>query len=252
MKRIIFFIVLSSIAVFGFSQTNDYANGNGTIIDTKTFGNVQWTIRKHIQNVKIGNLAKKDNLIIYDMPSLNFTGKIIGNLKLNDNITVKQVAETEVHDTYFSWLLITVKNIEGWIFFGKSDSKRASYFAPYYRNRWEIVNTIEINNKVWRSRKILDQILAVWEVLNIRDKPGVVNTNIISKIIPSESNPQVNVIVIEATEERERIDNIDDRWLKIRHNNIEGWIFGGYASAERGGPKYYTPEALIDFGLNWY
>jgi hypothetical protein len=252
MNRIIFFAVFLNITIPGFSQAHDYANGNGTIIDTKIFENIQWTIRKHTQNVEIGDLAVESNLIIFENPSLKFNGRVIGNIKLNDTIMIKQVAETEINGEYFSWLFVNVNNMEGWIFYGKYNLDSASYFSPYYNNRWEIVDRIKINNKIWTCRRIHNETLSVFEVLNIRDNPGVINTNIISKIIPSKDNPQINVIIIEATEERETIDNITDRWLKIKYNNVEGWIFGGHASAERGGPKYYIPESLIYFGLGWY
>ena len=55
------------------------------------------------------------------------------------------------------------------------------------------------------------------------------------------------------TEETETIDGLTDHWLKIEYaSNKYGWIFGGYASVERGGPKYYIPEAMIIFDLSWY
>ena len=31
----------------------------------------------------------------------------------------------------------------------------------------------------------------------------------------------------------------------------DSWIFGGYTTVERGGPKYYLPEAIIAFDLTW-
>jgi hypothetical protein len=252
MNRIIIFVVFINISIPIFSQAHDYANGNGTIIDSKIFENIQWTIRKHIQTVITGDLADESILTIFDKPSLNFNGRVIGHIKLNENIMIKQVAETEINGEYFSWLFVNVNNMAGWIFYGKYDLNSASYSSPYYNNRWEIVDRIKINNKIWTCRRMNNQLISIWTVLNIRDKPGVIDTNIISKIIPSQDNPQINVVIIEATEEKETIDNKTDLWLKIKYKNIVGWIFGGYASVERGGPKYNTPESLIDFELGWY
>ncbi len=52
-----------------------------------------------------------------------------------------------------------------------------------------------------------------------------------------------------AVEEEDTVDGITDRWVQVSYKDYEGWIFGGHASAERGGPKYYIPEQLIAFDL---
>jgi hypothetical protein len=115
------------------------------------------------------------------------------------------------------------------------------------------LKTLVVDGKSWTARKMIYQTVAVWEVLNIRDKPGLAGTRIISKIIPPEvGSGQINLNVMEATEEMETIDGITDRWLKIKYNGVEGWVFGGYADVERGGPKYHTPESIIDFNLGWH
>lgn len=54
------------------------------------------------------------------------------------------------------------------------------------------------------------------------------------------------------TQEKESIDGESDFWLKIKYKDFEGWIFGGYASIERGGPKYYIPENIVIFDLSGY
>ena len=55
------------------------------------------------------------------------------------------------------------------------------------------------------------------------------------------------------TEETETIDGLTDHWLKVEYEPGKfGWIFGGYASVERGGPKYYIPEKTVIFDLSWY
>jgi uncharacterized protein YraI len=54
------------------------------------------------------------------------------------------------------------------------------------------------------------------------------------------------------TEETETIDGINDRWLKVNYNGIEGWVFGGYVDYERGGSRYLTPENIISDWLDYY
>jgi hypothetical protein len=239
--------------IFGFSQSNNYANGNGTIIETKIDGNIKWVFRKHIQRIQIGDLSRDVDLNIYDKPTVENTNAI-GKLKLNDYVKITQIAEGNISNNYYYWLNIsTDNNIYGWIFCGKYDNTYAQFMVPYFNNRWEIIDDIRIYNKKWTIRKMIAQMVSVWEVLNIRDKPGLIDTKVISKIIPpKDRSPQINLLVTEATEEKETIDGLTDRWLKINYQGVEGWIFGGYASVERGGIKYYIPEGIIDSKLGWY
>jgi hypothetical protein len=253
MRRIsMFLIVLANVAILGFSQSNNYANGNGTIVETKIIERVTWVFRRHIQNIKIGDLADDENLNIYDKPVLG-NGTIIGRLKLGDDINITQVAETIIANYYYYCVNISTNNINGWIFCGKYNYDFAEFSVPYFNNRWEITKKLSIGGKSWTIRKMISQLVSIWVVLNIRDNPGLIDTKVISKIIPPEiGGPQINLNVIEATEENETIDGLTDRWLRIKYNGVEGWIFGGYVSVERGGPKYHTPESIIYFDLSWY
>ena len=56
-------------------------------------------------------------------------------------------------------------------------------------------------------------------------------------------------VSVAVTEEEDTVDGITDRWVRVSYGDCEGWVFGGYTSAERGGPKYYIPEQLIAFDL---
>ena len=246
---IVFFLFVFNINLF--SQTNNYNNGNGTIIEIKTFNNQQWEIRKHIQKIQIGNLARKHNMPIYENHSQQ--SKIIYELKLDDYINISQIAQTNIGEQFYIWLKIDMdNNTSGWLFFGEYSSTKECSDIPYLNNRWEILYYIS-TNRTWTIRKMLVQGISVWEELNIRNKPGVIDTTVISKIVPPINQlPQVNLEILEATEETETIDGRNDRWLKIRYNGIEGWIFGGYTGTARGGPKYYLPESIIAFGLGYY
>jgi len=235
----------------GFSQPNNYANGNGAIIETKTDGNVKWVIRKHIQSLQIHELAS--DLDIYAKPVLG-DGPVVGQLKLNDKIKITQVAEAVVANTYYYCLNITTdKKVTGWIFGGKFDSKNPdiSWRVPYFNNKWEITETIKVGGKSWTVRKLpfAGQILGTTAV-NIRDKPGVTGTKVIGSIAPS-NNGMTIVEGTEATEEEDKIDGQIDRWLKITYKGVTGWIFGEYMGVERGGAKYWTPETIIMYAFIW-
>ena len=64
----------------------------------------------------------------------------------------------------------------------------------------------------------------------------------------SQINVQVEALAIEVNPDE------DSRcwWARITFDGKTGWIDNYYLSAERGGPKYYIPEAALDFDLGWY
>jgi hypothetical protein len=248
--------------------SNNYTN-NGSIISINNINNEEWIIRNHIQRIQLGDnykiegQIKKTNINIYQEPDLN-NSIIIGNLNSRDFINIEQVAEIKINNIYFVWLnIVTDNNIKGWIYFGKYDYDKALYNVPYFNNRWEILDYIYINDRIWTIRNMNNQQITIWnKIVNIHDKPGLIDTNIIARIIPPENIFSVIYLnIISATEEEENIDvdefieliYFTDRWLKINYNGIEGWIYGGYTSAvtnEEGVMlKYYTPENIISFHL---
>ena len=148
------------------------------------------------------------------------------------------------------WYNIKSDTMEGWICI--YSGYIAFFRDPYFDNRYEILEVIESAGKKWTVRSI-KQSLSVWENLNIRAKPGINGTNVVYTIRPGTTDPrQTNVEVIAITEERDTIDGKNNYWLKINYKDFTGWIFGGYASAERGGLKYYIPEDMVHFDLGWY
>jgi hypothetical protein len=245
----LFFVL--NIIILGFSQSNEYAGSNGTIITIENIGNTKWISRRHIQRIQIGDLRYRNNLDvkIYKEPDLG-VNNIIRQLNFGEYIDTKQVVEAIIENIYYIWLNIeTDNNINGWVFLGRYEYKNAQWMDPYFDNRWEITNYMKINDKIWTIRKMVGQNNSVWEVLNIRDKPGLINTRIVGKIVPPLNQfggrEILHFEVMEATEELDTIDGKTDRWLKINYNGVEGWIFGGYTGVERGGAKYYIPESII-------
>ena len=241
-----------------FSTTNNdypqpnYAHGNGTVIYAENIGNATRTLRRHIQRIQIGNfihisgLPKYENIQIYLYPELN-ESLIIGDLEHGDFINIEQILETSEENNYFSvWLYIRKDEaINGWIFIGEYEY-RSRWSVPYIDNRWEILEHISIDNRSWTIRR-LDGDVSVWDrTVEIRDNPGLVGTNTISKVItPVDALPLVHLNLIAATEEFDTINGIVDRWLKINYDGTVGWVFGGDVGVERGGPKYLLPDALL-------
>jgi len=258
MKKFIIFCLLL-ISQFAFAVPN-YKNGNGTIISNSEKNSVRATIRKCIiNNVKIGDLLEERNRTIYD--DYNFT-RSIGKLKDNDIINVLEVCTIEYFNKPKSnwnalsgelWFKIQLNNSTGYIC--KSSDFLGEGVDPYYENRYEIIEEIQTSKK-WTVRKI-KQDVSVWERLNVRDKPGLEGKKVFMlhdyDLESGGRSPQETYKIVAITEETETIDGLTDHWLKIEYVPGKfGWIFGGYTTVERGGPKYYIPENLIIFDLTWY
>jgi len=256
MRKIISFLVFVNIAVFAYSQPN-YANGNGTIIKVENAGNTTKTFRKHIQRIQIKEIFGIDgyfienDLNLYKNPEIN-GDEIVGKLNYGDFINIEQILEMNTGKKYLVWLNIRKDDgIKGWLFWGECETRLARSYAPYFNNKWEIIERINVGNKIWTVRKLETSFLI--SNCSIYDKPGLENKNKISEI--SESNSAYDnmswVGVIAVTEEEETIEGSADRWLKIKYEGIEGWIGGWGASAERGGLKYNIPEDYIELMLTW-
>ena len=257
MKKSILLIILFSISQIVFPNPN-YKNGNGTIITSSEENGVKTTIRKCIiNNIKIGDLLQEKNRTIYE--DFNFN-KTVGKLKDNDNINVLEVCTIEYlnkpNDRWGNpagelWYKIQLGNVIGCIC--KSPDSLGEFTEPYYDNRYEIIEEIQTSKK-WTIRK-LKQEISVWVRLNVRDTPGLDGKKVflLHNFEEGTRSPQENHTIVAITEETETIDGLTDHWLKIEYEPGKfGWIFGGYATVERGGPKYDIPENTIIFDLSWY
>lgn len=225
----------------------NYENGNGTIISSKKIGGAQTIIRKcEVNDILIGDLLSEENRSIYN--SVVF-GREIGYLRDNDRVNVKEVCTIAYVDSSSElWYKIETDTIEGWLKVNYS-----SYYDPYYANRYEIIDYIH-GTRNWTVRKMKQEI-TVTEKLNVRDKPGLEGNKIflLHDFEEGSRTPFESHNIIAMTEETDIIDGIEDYWLLVEYEkNKYGWIFGGYASQERGGPKYYIPEKVVRFRLSWY
>ena len=269
-KYLLFFFLIFNVIFFGYSQSNNYANGNGSIIEERVEGSSIYIFRRHIQNLEIGDLSRAKNLIVYDKP-YSENGNIIDRLERGVVINITQIVEVITANIYSYWVKINTDNItDGWIFGREGGYNDALSGIPYFENRWEILDVIQDGEKIWTVRKLIpSQVVIRWryrneirDIINIYDKPGFEDKNIISKITRPENwwsgdvTDNILVTPISATEETERIEAIinewPDRWIKINYDGVEGWIFGGFTDVNRGGHKFYTPENIISFTFGWY
>ncbi len=245
MKNIITTIMLLIFTPLLWSQSNDYDGGNGHIIESWQDGDTAWVIRKNEQHIQMGELANIQSFQVYSALSLE-TRELVYELSLGDYIDVMKIAIGKNQNTgnVSSWLQIFTENsINGWIFWDNSD--------PYENGQWEIVERIDLGGKIWTARK-LEQIVAVWQEAELRDRPGIEGSQVISHLVPTQEMDTLMLKTLAVTEEFDTINNKTDRWIKVTdENDISGWIFGGSAGVERGGPKYLIPENRIRFYMGY-
>ncbi len=261
MKKLFIFSIFIIFCQLLFSSPN-YNNGNGTIESVSEKDGIKTTIRKcEIDNVIIGNLLYDQYRTIYK--NYDFSSPI-GNLKDNDKIKVLQTCTHEYLDkpkikgTNFRgeiWYKIQYEETIGWICINMDSetlTQNPHQMVPYDDNDYEILEIIESAGKKWTIRK-LGGLVAVWERLNVRDKPGLGGKKIFLLHDYETGSPGEFYTIFATTEETEKIDGLPDHWLKIEYApNKYGWIFGGYTTVERGGPKYYTPENIVLYDLIWF
>ena len=211
---------------------------NGTIIENSKLNGHTLLKRKHNQTLTIDYSAQEINMMIYNSP---FDKTIINMLKKEDII---QISEIWIIDSTETWLHITHKQQNGFILLEQSKDKP---IYDYYNNGlWQLVDVIKIGNTTWHTLKC-NQGFSVYMDITIRDKPGI--NGLILGIINATQYKGVNVKVIEVTKEEVLIDGKKDRWAKIQYGNMIGWVFAGYLEYDRGGPRFLTPESLIEMRL---
>jgi hypothetical protein len=232
-----FLLVLFALPVV-YAPCQEYDNGNGTIIVEFKDDDHNYVVRKHIQEIVIGDFLKEKYLKVYDNPNEK-TGTELFVLIYGEKVHISEIFTDNLAKE--TWLKITADTGKsGWILYYGDD--------PYKNGTWEIQEKIKTGSKIWTVRK-LEQWLSVWETrLNVRDKPGVDGTKVLFQLRLDSNEPQTNVKTLALTEEKETIDGRTDHWAKIVDGKGRiGWIFAGYADIEHGGPKYYIPEHDIAF-----
>ena len=231
------FLILTFIYVVSstiFAQSNNIPNG--TILDSATENGHSILIRKHEQTLTIDYSAQDFQMVLYDSP---LSKNRIGDLQKKDIIQIKEIYMINGKEM---WLNISSSETEGYILFQSSEN----IYDFYADDLWQPVETIQSGDKTWHTLKC-DQGFFIYTNLNIRDKPGLAGTKI--GMITANNTNYVSVKTSEVTVEKERIDGKSERWAKIEYKGVTGWVFGGYLSFERGGPRFITPESRLAMSL---
>jgi hypothetical protein len=241
-----------SISELGNFQTYNYDDGNGSILYAKNINDIKWIFRKHEQVTRIYNMK---SLIAYEQPG-NIGEKLFGIISGEEiNIYEMAIKVNSNHPEY--WLKISNKQGEnGWIYGGAGDP---------YKNEYGVVAEIfNIENIIWTARIIAAESYLAADGLNVRDRPGLIDTNIIFQIRKEDYGEaglerkwgdyyyEMHVRLLLITVEKDTINGVTEHWVKIKDKfNNEGWVFGGFLEmGDRGGGKYLTPELFVSFDLN--
>jgi len=271
LKALIYCMVLHTAAA---QQEYNYANGNGTILEEYIENGFQITIRKHEQRILMnetcyehvnfdsGYYVYKTSVYVYEAPNKNseLFGLDLGDDDHHFDIIQMAVVKDLSSTALSAWVKIKDKNNRaGWIDIGWDTIN--NYWELYNNGTWAILENIKINGRNWTARKCFGKIY-VYDILNVRNSPGVNGTNVLFQLIPTaimsgdfRMRKVVSAAIIAITEEKDTINGRTDRWIKIEdeHNRI-GWIFGGYAyhlpptheGGAHGIPKYRIPEEVIE------
>lgn len=251
MKKTKLLSIFLFIAVTSFLYADEnYKNGNGTLIFQDTSDEKSIEVRKfELKDVEIGDQLEDINTVYKSYEKTEPAGTLEWwsekKMDIHEICSIKHIGKVNSwdHQSGELWIKISTKKISGWICIYDN-----WYQNPYENRNYECLGAIKSGNKTWNIRK-LNQYISVWTDLNIRDKPGLSGKKI-STI--KYKGPQLNIKVFEITEESDNIDGMNDRWVKIQYEEGKyGWVFGGYVSVERGGPKYMIPEHEIEFLVGW-
>ena len=232
----------------------DYGGGNGTVLRSSEEGGVRTVLRKCELEAVIGDVLPEKSRTLYEDMT---TASPVGTLRNGDTVSISEICVV----TYMNdekryglhksdvWFRMKKDGRQCWLCYCIQDYMMSD---PYEDGLYSVIGRIAVDGRLENVRK-MSQTLSVFESLNIRDFPDLSEGKVIHTIRPGITDSfQANVHVTGMLERTVRIDGKEDHWLKIAYKGHEGWIFGGYAYAERGGPKYTVPEEVIKFKLGWY
>ena len=237
------------------NENYDYFDGNGTIVEEKIENNLKIIVRKHEDILKLFSVPSDGWYRVNDLLALDLLEKPELNSSIKYTLPEYPIV-THVDTILFrfeqnlvinknsSWLYVkTNDGNEGWLYLGLN-------IDPYDNGIWSIDEIIETQDKKWTVRKLGGSLSIYQTVLDVYDIP---DNNVLYQIIPTQEKPQLPLYILAITEEPAGVWNgRDDYWVKIKdEQNRIGWIFGGYASVERGGPKYMTPKSTIGFNYDF-
>ena len=224
---------LSIIALLSIILASSFAQQNDVII-SKTESAIRY---KHHQEFNYG-FDKKYS--VYAEPKE--TEELFA-LSYGTGVNILEIEVQTAGENESVWYKIEYKNQTGWI---------KTNYNPYKNGNWEILETIQIDGVEKTIRQISDN----YKLLTFHDKGELVTIysapSAKSEVIFTTSNNEEIATVLAMTDKTEICKTYSNRgeyWVKIRLNNIEGWIFGSQLESGRGGPKYPIPENTICWNL---
>ncbi len=229
-----------------------YAGTSGKVISESKNKKENILVREHLQTVEIGENIEDFQREIHSGINEN---DIIGNLKKNDLIEVSEIwyITSKGGKNTDIWLKINFENTIGFIHYvdGNTAKKNTLSIDPYRDGTWELLESFDDG---WTARKV-NQTLAVYgeeDEIELRDRPGTKNSKVIALIPRSQrkGHDQINLEVGAVTEETEKKKG-GDRWVRVSWEGKTGWVYAGPLQVERGGPKIWTPENILEWNLGW-
>lgn len=236
-----------------YSDTDNNIVFDEIVDNNLLLNNTEISIWEYIEHIQKAEVYNNKSLVVYEKHGFN--EEIINILTMGAEIDINELAIETNNDQMNFWLKISYEDIQGWIYGG--------YGNPYRNGIGTIIETINIGDKTWTVRTIGREGYLAADGLNVRDKPGLENTNVIFQIKKSDYGNTLErkwgdfyyemiVAAIAQTIETDTINGVTEYWVKIIDKfDREGWVFGGFLEmGDRGGAKYFTPETYIFMELN--
>ena len=229
------------------SQAYYYADQNGTILSRIINNGNEIIIRKHLQRFQIYPSTRRpyiNEINVFDEHNTN--SNILFVLQGGDFVNTLEIAfiVNSEYNSESNWIKIEDDNGRiGWLDMDLN-------FDPYFEGTGSFVETIFTSEKEW-TVIMLQGGLSYWETIDIRDKPGFMDSTVIFQLV-NENREQLGIRYNAITRETDNINGRrPDHWLRITDSiGRVGWMFGGDGSLEGGGPKYDFPENIVHFMFN--
>ncbi|HBG65148.1 MAG TPA: hypothetical protein DDW78_01605 [Treponema sp.] len=220
----------------------DYAGGNGTVTGRESRGNHSFTTRRHEQEIRTGSqLSSRQRIIYADFRSQ----KRIGELHEDDIICTQQIRSDldRSRNKLAVWYSISYgAGQSGWICMGY-DGEDTTF--PYHDGNWEVLRSIRADGAEWTVRR-LEQQMTVWNTAALFAEPGAYDK--MQGTIPVAGKPET--ISTKAVAINPDLPGI--WWLQVQQGGTSGWTADcGDITVERLGPRFLTPEAIVDWELGW-
>lgn len=214
-----------------------YDNGNGTVLSfSEANGKKMWR-RKFIDTIDVETYEFADKQFLYTEPD---SEKIVCKFQNKDKLSSSEVfvIVSEKSKATECWIKVTDGNRhEGWVYVGSDD--------PYFNSNWAIIGSVETEG----NRQLLRRysgIFSTWGTQAAYNEPST-SGKILWHTLRTDGNDQINLTAICVTDKTYQGKYFLDHWVKVEDSYGRiGWLPGDALDVERGGPKYITPEAVVE------